>query len=78
MNIIRGSVVKAIAGRDKDQFFVVLDFDGKYAIICNGKRRTILNPKKKKAKHLSVTGTKLSKELMLTDRGIRKALGEFN
>ena len=77
MDIIRGLVVKSKAGRDKGCFFVVLDFDENYAIISDGKRRTILNPKKKKLKHLSVTGTKLVESSMLTDRGIRKALNEF-
>lgn len=77
MEIVKGSVVKSKAGRDKEGFFVVTEFDGTFAMLCDGKRRSLDNPKKKKAKHLSVTGTQLSEDLMLTDRGIRKALREF-
>ena len=77
MDIIRGLVVKSRAGKDKDGFFVVLEFDGTYAIICDGRRRSLLNPKQKKAKHLALTTTKLTEEMMLTDRGIRKALKDF-
>lgn len=77
MEIVRGSVVKAKAGRDKGDFFVVLDFDGLYATICNGKRRSIENPKRKKCIHLSPSGTVLNVGSMCTNREIRKALSEF-
>lgn len=77
MEDIMGSVVKAKAGRDKDSFFVVLENDSKYAIIVDGKRRTLLKPKKKNFKHLLITKSKLVEEDMKTDRGIRKALRKF-
>ena len=54
MEIVKGCVVKAKAGRDKDGFFVVLDVDGSYAMICDGKRRTLEKPKRKKYKQFSL------------------------
>lgn len=77
MDIVKGLVVKAKAGRDKDQFFVVLGFSSKEAIICNGKRRTLLKPKKKNIKHLALTNTVLSLEDLNSDKKIKKALNKF-
>ena len=37
MNIQKGSIVRALAGRDKGGFFVVLGTDGSYACIADGK-----------------------------------------
>ena len=77
MEIVKGSVVKAKAGRDKNDFFVVVETDGDYAMICNGKRRPIEKPKRKKLKHLSATKTVVNKDSMSTNREIRKALNQF-
>ena len=37
MTIQKGSVVRALAGRDKDGFFVVLGVEDSYALIADGK-----------------------------------------
>ena len=42
--IKEGSIVKAKAGRDKDDLFVVVGIDGSYAYIANGKRRKVEKP----------------------------------
>ena len=52
MEIKLGSIVKSIAGKEKDKFFLVIDIDENYAVIADGKRRPLENPKKKKIKHL--------------------------
>ena len=78
MEIVKGCVVKAKAGRDKDGFFVVLDVDGSYAMICDGKRRTLEKPKRKKYKHLSATKSVLEIGLLNSNKAIRKALSSFN
>lgn len=49
MNTVKGSIVKAVAGREKNAFFVVLDCDSVFAYIADGKRRKVEKPKKKKA-----------------------------
>ena len=51
-----GQVVISKAGRDKEGFFVVLEvIDDRYLLLADGKRRTLDNPKRKKAMHLQIT-----------------------
>lgn len=47
-----GDVVKATAGRDKDKFFLVIDIEGGFALIVDGKTRKVGKPKRKNVKHL--------------------------
>lgn len=77
MNIQKGSIVRALAGRDKGGFFVVLDTEGSFALIADGKRRRIQRPKRKKLKHLAPTNTVYNGSTQ-TNPQIRKALREFN
>ena len=42
------------AGHDKDQLYVVLESDGTYFWLTDGKRRKLENPKKKKHIHVQV------------------------
>ncbi len=78
MEICVGRVVRALAGRDKGKFFVVLGFDNEYVLICDGKTRPIERPKRKNVKHLALTKTVLPQDEMATNRKIRKALSPFN
>ena len=41
MELTKGLVVRALAGRDMGNFFVVLSVDGGYALIAEGKRRKL-------------------------------------
>ena len=77
MQIRKGSVVKSKAGHDKGYFFVVVDLNSEYAVICDGKHRPLEKTKKKKFKHLFATNTVLSKDLLETNRKIRKELSKF-
>lgn len=77
MTITKGSIVRAKAGRDKDNFFVVLDVSEGFAFIADGKRRKVEKPKQKKLIHLSATNKTLT-ETMDTNRKIRKALRDFS
>ena len=47
MELTKGLVVRALAGRDMGNFFVVLSVDGGYAFIADGKRRKLASPKRK-------------------------------
>ena len=47
MELTKGLVVRALAGRDMGNFFVVLSVDGGYALIADGKRRKLASPKRK-------------------------------
>ncbi len=77
MNVKKGLVVRAVAGRDKDcAYFVVTECDEKYAMIADGKSRKLLNPKRKNLKHLRATSKTLDIDA-ITDKQLRRALGEF-
>lgn len=76
MSIVKGSIVKAKAGRDKDSFFVVLSVNCGFALIADGKRRTVEHPKNKKLKHLEPTNTVIEGSLK-TNPQIRKILNNF-
>ena len=77
MNIQKGSIVRATAGRDKGGYFVVLGGEGTYAMIADGKRRQVQHPKRKKLKHLAPTHTVYDGSTE-TNPKIRKAIREFN
>lgn len=78
MEFKRGLVVRSLKGHDKGGFFVVLECDLKLALICDGKRRTLEKPKKKKLMHLAATNTAADEEILGTNRKIRKLLSAFN
>lgn len=76
MDLVKGLVVKAKAGRDKDYFFVIVDvLDNGYVKIANGKSRKIDNPKLKNIKHLQKTKTVVE---ITTDRKMRQDLKVFS
>ena len=77
MNIQKGSIVKATAGRDKEGYFVVLETDGVTALIADGKRRKVQAPKRKNLKHLAPTAV-VYEGSPQTNPQIKKVLREFN
>jgi ribosomal protein L14E/L6E/L27E len=77
MDFVRGLVVRSNAGRDRGGFFVVLEADARYAVVCDGKRRSLSHPKRKSRKHLSSTATALPASSIETNREIRCALKAF-
>lgn len=82
MNITFGQIVYSKAGRDKGKKFIVIDIiDELYVMISDGDLRRIENAKRKKIKHLQITGEvilplsdKLEKKVRVTNSEIRKAL----
>jgi len=49
-----GAIVLAIAGREKNETFLILKTEGNYAYLTNGKSRPIESPKIKNFKHLQL------------------------
>jgi ribosomal protein L14E/L6E/L27E len=76
--IVRGLVVKAVAGRDKSKFFVVIDLNKEYVNICDGKRRPVSKTKRKNIKHLSFTKVVLDEDSLKTNKKIRSILRSFS
>lgn len=76
MSIVKGSIVKSKAGRDKLGFFLVLEVNSNFAVIADGKTRKIEHPKRKKLKHLAPTKTVIEGSVR-TNPQIRKVINEF-
>ena len=77
MDFEKGMVVRAKAGRDKGKFLVILEIQGGYALIADGRRRRVEHPKRKKLIHLAPTKT-VHQGSLETNPKIKKILREFN
>ncbi len=76
MDIVKGSVVRAKAGRDKGGYFVVTDIlEGDRVMICDGKRRKVQSPKLKNVIHLECTNSIASD--FTTNRQIKSFLKSY-
>ena len=77
VELTTGQVVRAAAGHDKGRFFIVLKRQGRILFLCDGKRRPMAAPKKKKDIHVHPTLTVLQPDEYKTDKAIRIALRPF-
>ena len=78
MQLKRGTIVYSLAGHDKGDFQVIMDYDEKYAKVCDGKYRPLARPKKKRLIHIKLTNTIVDEEFLRTDKSIREVLKPFN
>lgn len=74
---LRGQVVRSTAGRDKGYLMAVIDYDGNYVYVCDGKERRLSSPKRKNPHHIEITDRTLDESGMRSDRGLRKSLREL-
>ena len=76
-----GQIVRSLAGHDKGALFCVLDTDGGYLLLCDGKRRRLERPKRKKEKLLGTLPQPRLAEFQAginrSNRDIRRALAAF-
>ena len=77
MEVQRGQVVRSLAGHDKGGFLAVVQVAPPFAFVCDGKRRPLERPKRKKLFHLAPAATVLPEEALRTNRQIRSALRRF-
>lgn len=77
MEVQKGQVVRSLAGHDKGGFLAVVQVAPPFALVCDGKRRPLERPKRKKLFHLAPTATVLPEEALRTNRQIRSALRRF-
>ena len=75
-----GLIVRSKAGRDKGGLFVILKLENEYAYIADGDLRKVDRPKKKKLRHLQLSGHEADLDLRseLRDRQVREALAEYS
>lgn len=50
-----GQVVYSKSGHDKGKAFIIIEAEGEYVYLADGRTRTIEKPKKKKLKHVQIT-----------------------
>ena len=81
MEIERAHLVEATAGREKGKIFYVMDAEGEYLFLADGKSRRVEAPKRKKLKHvrfIADTGdrvaTKIRQSEKITNSELRKAI----
>ncbi len=81
MEIGVGSVVCAAAGHEKGGLFLVMDTDGDFVLIADGKRRKVQKPKRKKKKHVIPIELPPEENLLaggtITNTQARKALAKY-
>ena len=84
MDIARSDIVKSIAGRDQGKYFFVLDTDGEFLMLADGKTRRLEAPKRKKRKHTVFVehadcrvAEKIRSEEKVTNSELRRTLAAY-
>lgn len=72
----------SLKGHDKGTVYVIVSEENGYVYLCDGKIRKILNPKKKKKRHIKCLGANkiseyISEETPITDGRLRRAIRSF-
>lgn len=49
-----GDMAKSLCGHDKNSYYLILEVKDGYVYLCDGYKRKIDNPKRKKIKHIQV------------------------
>ena len=75
----KGFVVTAIAGKEKNQNFVVVDVKENFVFLADGKRLKYNKPKKKSAKHVQKCSTKKfpAEHLLIKDEKVNAEIRNF-
>ena len=76
MQVQKGQVVRATAGREQGGFYLVTALEGSFALLADGKHRPLERPKRKNLRHVAPTLTVWETE-GLTDRELRRKLHDF-
>ena len=77
MDISKSDIVISLAGRDQGKLFYVIDVEGDYVLIADGKGRKLEDPKRKKLKHVrrvSRTETRVAAKLLQGDKVLNSEL----
>lgn len=76
MQLQKGMVVCATAGKEQGGFYMVTSLEGQYVLLADGKRRTLEQPKRKNVRHIRQTCTVWDPD-GFTNRSLRRSLQEF-
>ena len=85
MDIAKSNIVKSVAGRDSGKFFFVLEVEGEFLLLADGKQRRVENPKRKKRKHVEFaqcSDTRVAEKIRsgekITNSELRKTLAQYS
>ena len=77
-----GMLAKSLAGHDQNQVYVIIREEADCVFLCDGKRRTLENLKKKKKKHVQLIrritpelAEKLTNGTVIYNEDIKRAIG---
>ena len=73
----KGMLVRSKAGHDTGKVYIIVESTNAYALVADGRIRTLANPKKKKFKHLQIINREYPIEAM-DDVQIKRILKEYN
>ena len=76
MQVQKGQVVRAIAGKEQGGFYLVIALEDSFVLLADGKHRPLERPKRKNLRHIAPTLTIWETE-GLTDRELRRRLHDF-
>ena len=78
------NLVQATAGREQGKYFFVLETDGEYLLLADGKSRRLEKPKRKKRKHVQAafqTESRIAEKIRngekVLNSELRKELASF-
>ncbi len=75
----KGDLILSNKGKEKNQYFVIMNVDEKFAYIVDGKRLKLTNPKKKNMKHIQkASKNKFPTELFaVNNENVNAAIRKF-
>ena len=71
-----GMMAISKAGHDKGETYVIVGVDEKYVYLCDGRLKTLGNPKKKSKKHIQIIKSGIHEELQQRLQGGMKVYDE--
>ena len=77
MQLVKGQLVRSLAGRDKGHTFAVLAVEGQILLLADGARHPLDQPKRKKERHVAPTATVLQGECLAGNDPLKAAIEAF-
>ena len=79
MELVRGDVVRSIAGHDKGSLMLVCEISGDDVFVVDGRLRKLEKPKKKNRKHLRFTARPANEpDVPESNSSVRKILAQYS
>lgn len=73
MQLQVGMIVCGLAGKERDQYYLIIGQDERYVYLADGRHRRLQKPKRKNPKHVRYAGIQWNPD-SLTDKALRQKL----